>query len=298
MTAWRGLPGVRALGERPSDDVGVQAPVHEPPVGDAGFSFARFARHPFFTEMNRWLVARVASLGPRVVDVACGPGATTELILSSMPERGGVIYAVDASLAELDRARRHITSSIVRFVHGSVEELSRLIPQVDVAIFCNAIHLVADKRHVLAEIRKVLGPGGVLAFNTTYFKGCYVPGTERFWRSWILRAVKYLRERKIPIVRTQKTQAMQWYTPEEYAALVVASGFGEASWDLQETSMSAESLEDISQFALFIEGALPGVPLEIAAEALGRSVREAMRDVKLPDAVPRYWLQFIAHVPA
>lgn len=286
------------MSEGPPDELRVRAPVQDPAVADGGFSFARFASHPFFVEVNRWLVARVASLGPRVVDVACGPGATTELILSAMPERGGVIYAVDASLAELDRARRRITSSIVRFVHGSAEELSRLIPQVDVAIFCNAIHLVADKGRVLAEIRKVLRPGGALAFNTTYFKGAYVPGTERFWRSWILRAVQYLRERKVPIVRKQKAQAMQWYTPEEYAALVAASGFGNASWQLQEAQMSPESLEDIARFAMFIEGALPGVPLEVAAEALCRSVRDAMRDVKLVTAVPRYWLQFIAHVPA
>jgi ubiquinone/menaquinone biosynthesis C-methylase UbiE len=263
------------------------------------FGFSPFASHPFFTEVNRWLVERVASLGPRIVDLACGPGAITELILAAMKERGrGLIYAVDPSLSELDRARRRITSSLVRFIHGSAENLSRLVPQVDVVVFCNAIHLITDKQRVLEEIRKVLGPDGTLAFNTTYFKGCYVPGTERFWRYWVLRAAHYLRERGIPVLREHKAQAMQWFTPEEYGALVSASGFQSSSWHLHEARLSPDSLEDIGSFSLFIQGALPGVPLEAGAEALRRGVRQAMRDAKIEDAVPRYWLQFIARTPS
>ncbi|HXX37707.1 MAG TPA: class I SAM-dependent methyltransferase [bacterium] len=263
------------------------------------FGFWRFARHPFFTDINRWLVQRVASLGPRVVDLACGPGAITELILASVKERSRLlIYAVDPSLAELDRARRRIASGLVKFIQGGAENLSRLVPQVDVVIFCNAIHLVADKNRALAEIRKVLGPGGTLAFNTTYFKGCYVPGTERFWRYWALRAAQYLRRRGFSVLRTGKTQAMEWFTPEEYDALAASSGFVQASWHLHKATLSPESLEDIGQFSMFIEGALPGVPLEIGAEALRESVRAAMNDVHLSDGVPRYWLQFIAQAPA
>jgi len=262
------------------------------------FGFWRFARHPFFAEVNRWLVERVASLGPRIVDLACGPGTITELILTAKERGRGLIYAVDPSLTELDRARRRVTSSLVRFIHGSAENLSRLVPQVDVVIFCNAIHLIADKHRVLGEIRKVLGPGGTLAFNTTYFKGCYVPGTDRFWRYWVLRAAQYLRDRGITVSRQGKTQAMQWFTPEEYGAMVAASGFVGASWHLQEVGLSSESLEDIGQFSMFIEGALPGVPLEAGAEALRHTVRLAMRDVNLDNVVPRYWLQFITKTPA
>jgi len=274
----------------------MDAPV---PASDGDrFSFTAFASHPFFTDVNRWLVERVASLGPRIVDLGCGPGAITELILA-VKERGrGLVYAVDPSLSELERARRRIASSVVRFIHGSAENLSRLVPQVDVVIFCNAIHLINDKHRVLGEIRQVLGPGGTLAFNTTYFQGAYVPGTERFWRYWVLRAAQYLRDRGISILRQGKTQAMQWFSPEEYGAMVAGSGFVNASWRLHEVTLSVEALQDIGQFSLFIEGALPGVPLEAGAEALGRTVRQAMHDVKLVDSVPRYWLQFITQAPA
>jgi len=266
------------------------------------FGFWRFARHPFFTDVNQWLVDHVAGLGPRIVDLACGPGAITELLLARMREQTrGIIYAVDPSLVELDRARRRIASSIVRFVHGSAENLSRLVPQVDVVVFCNAIHLIGDKERVLQEIRSVLGPGGVLAFNTTYFKGCYVPGTDRFWRSWVVRAARLLQESGISVVHSHadRAAAMRWRTPEEYAQLLSGAGFVQPSWELHKVEMSAESLEDIGQFSMFIEGALPGVPLEAGADALKRTVRTAIKDAHLgSDTVPRYWLQFFANSPA
>jgi len=244
------------------------------------YGFSRFASHPFFGEVNRWLVERVASLGHRFVDLACGPGAVTELLLQRL------------------MARRRVASGLVEFIQGSAENLSRLVPQVDVVVFCNAIHLIKDKLQVLSEIRKVLRSGGTLAFNTTFFKGCYPPGTERFYRYWILRAAQYLRERGVSVLRAEKSESLEWVTPEEYGALVSAAGFVEPTWRLHEVTLSPESLEDIGQFSLFVRGALPRVPLEIGADALAQAVRVAMRDAGIQGGVPRFWLQFIARTQA
>jgi hypothetical protein len=134
--------------------------------------------------------------------------------------------------------------------------------------------------------------------NTTFFKGCYPPGTERFYRYWILRAAQYLRERGISVLRNPKEETLQWVTPEEYSSLVTAAGFVEPTWRLHEVTLSPESLEDIGQFSLFVHGALPQVPLEIGADALAQAVRKAMDDVKIQGGIPRFWLQFIARAPA
>jgi ubiquinone/menaquinone biosynthesis C-methylase UbiE len=279
--------------------------VEEPLVARASlseqdrFGFSRFARHPFFEDVNRWLVDRVASLGTRFVDLACGPGAVTELILQAIRSRGrGLIYAVDPSLTELDRARKRIASGLVQFICGSAENLSRLVPPVDVVVFCNAIHLIKDKRQVLAEIRKVLRAGGTFAFNTTYFRGCYPPGTERFYRYWILRAAEYLRERGISVFRQERGEGLEWVTAEQYRDMICEAGFVDSSWRLHEAMLSPESLEDIGQFSLFVRGALPRVPLELGAEALAQAVRKAMADARIQGGVPRFWLQFIARAPA
>ena len=82
---------------------------------------------------------------------------------------------------------------------------------------------------MLEEIRKVLRSGGTLAFNTTFFKGCYPPGTERFYRYWILRAAQYLRERGISVLRDYRAESLEWVTAEEYGALVTQAGFVDPS---------------------------------------------------------------------
>ena len=57
--------------------------------------------------------------------------------------------------------------------------------------------------------------------------------------------------------------------------------------------MTPESIEDIGRFSLFIEGALPGVPLEEGAQALQEGLRRAMDETGFHN-VPRNWLECVA----
>jgi len=158
------------------------------------FSFTPFTRHPLFTHVNRWIVERVVCPGRHViVDLGCGPGAVTKLIVDRLNSTPGVrVIGVDPSASALEKARAAIPSTIVEFVQGSAERLSRLVRDADAVLFLNAIHLVPDKAQVIAEIRRALHAGGVFAFNTTFFNGAYVEGTTGFWRRWVVRAVQVL----------------------------------------------------------------------------------------------------------
>jgi len=262
------------------------------------FSFAKFARHAFFTQVNRWLVEHLGiEEGWSVVDLACGPGAVTELILQLKKSGQGLIYAVDQSLTELNKARQRIASKLVQFVCGSAEQLSRLVSKVDAVVFCNAIHLIEDKRGVLEEIFKVLRPGGVLGFNTTFFHGAYPEGTASFYKLWVLRAMQRLRSQGVAVVRQAKATAMQWLSPQEFTSLLESVGFRNVQVFTMTVDLPIESLEDISEFSMFIEGALPGVPLPVASQALKEGVRAAARERGI-SSLPRNWLQVIARVPA
>ena len=259
------------------------------------FSFEAFTRHPFFTEVNRWIVERVIDPGRRkVVDLGCGPGAVTKLILEHLGEpHDARVIGIDPSESALARARVAIHSRVVEFIQGSAEWVSRLVSSADAVVFLNAIHLVSDKAQVIGEIRKALKRGGVFAFNTTFFKGAYVEGTSGFWRRWVLRAVQVLRERGIEVKHSTHATAREFLTADEYADLCVNAGFARPSVELVRIEMPPESLEDIGRFSLFIEGALPGVPLEEGAKALKEGLKRAIEETGL-DTVPRNWLEGVA----
>lgn len=263
------------------------------------FSFERFASHPFFKEVNAWLVAHTGILrNSKVVDLGCGPGAVTELILAELDESapGACVYAVDPSPSALELARKRIHSRIVRFIQGSGERLASLVPQVDAVVFTNAVHLISDKVTVFEQVFKSLLPGGSFSFNSTFFHGAYTEGTQRFYKLWVLRAMRWLQDQGYAVTRGVKATAMQWVTVDEYRGLLRATGFGDPQIELHEKTLNQQSLEDIGSFSLFIEGALPGVPLEIGAEALRRGVAEAFHELKL-SSIPRNWLQVIVRRP-
>jgi ubiquinone/menaquinone biosynthesis C-methylase UbiE len=262
---------------------------------DEQFSFEAFTRHPFFTEVNRWIVERVIGPGRRrIVDLGCGPGAVTKLILERLGDAKQVeVIGIDPSPSALAKARAAIQASWVEFKQGSAEWVSRLVSSADAIVFLNAIHLVPDKAQVIAEIRKALKRDGVFAFNTTFFKGAYVEGTSGFWRRWVVRAAQVLRERGFEVQHSAHAVAREFLTPEEYSDLCVQAGFSRPSIDLVRIEMPPQSMRDIGRFSLFIEGALPGVPLEAGAAALEAGLERAMDETGVC-SVPRNWLECVA----
>ncbi|HLZ46776.1 MAG TPA: class I SAM-dependent methyltransferase [Gemmatimonadales bacterium] len=267
-----------------------------PLADDDRFSFTPFTRHPFFTQVNRWILERVICPGRQViVDLGCGPGAITELILERTQGQQPPphIIGVDPSQSAIAKARAAISSKWAEFKQGSAEWLSKLVKSADAVVFLNAIHLVSDKAQVLTEIRRVLKPGGLLAFNSTFFNGAYVEGTSGFWRRWIVRSVQALREQGIEVKHNGHAAAMDWMSAEQYGAACEAANLKPTTIELLRVDMTRQALIDIGHFSLFIEGALPGVPLEEGSRALEVGLERTMNELKI-EAVPRYWLEVVA----
>lgn len=249
--------------------------------------------------ITRWLVDRVCAGGGCIVDLACGQGAVTELILGSWgcQRRCGTVFAVDPSPAALAGARRRIRSRCVQFVEGSPERLSRLVPPADAILCGDALHRIARKQRVLVEVRRTLRPGGTFAFTTGSFRGCYVPGTERFFEVWALLATRYLAERGVVVDLRGGAPAPPWLTLEEYDLLVVSSGFVRASWSLHQVDLSPASFEDSQEASQIAANVLPPVPWDLAVPALASTMRSALRLAGCPGSVPRYWVQCVGHAP-
>ena len=267
-----------------------------PAADDDRFSFTPFTRHPFFQHVNRWILERVICPGRQViVDLGCGPGAITQMILERVRDQQPPprVIGVDPSLSALAKARAAISSKWAEFVQGSAEWLSKLVKSADAVVFLNAIHLMPDKVQVLKEIRRVLKPGGVLAFNSTFFNGAYVEGTSGFWRRWIVRSVQVLREKGMDVKHDGHAAAMQWFSADQYKAALEEAGFRPTTVELLRIDMTRQALIDIGRFSLFIEGALPGVPLEEGAKALEAGLERTMDELKV-ESCPRYWLEVVA----
>jgi hypothetical protein len=152
---------------------------------------------------------------------------------------------------------------------------------------------VPDKERVLDEVRTALNRQGVLGFNTSFYDGCYVPGTERFYRLWMLRAAQMLKSETGMRPDRSKVEAMRWLSPDEYRGLLEENGFAVEDMRAEEARLTCESWQDISHYSEFANGALPGVPLEVAIPVLQRSVAQAYEELGISD-VPRNWLQVVA----
>jgi hypothetical protein len=88
--------------------------------------------------------------------------------------------------------------------------------------------------------------------------------------------------------------AMQWIDAQTYIQLLHEGGFEQVTAIEEEAIMTVESYHDIGQYWLFIEGALPGIPLALGARALGTTVYQVGEELQLNE-IPRNWLQVVAH---
>jgi demethylmenaquinone methyltransferase/2-methoxy-6-polyprenyl-1,4-benzoquinol methylase len=171
---------------------------------------------------RRWrrLTARtVVAPGDRVLDVCCGTG---DLALASVAE-GGRVTGLDFSERMLERARRK--SDAVEWVEGDAVALPFPDGGFDAATVGFGVRNVPDLERALAELRRVLRPGGRVAIlEITRPRGLLAP----FYRLWFDCIVPLL-GKVIPggsAYAYLPASVRRFPGPEELASLLEAAGFG------------------------------------------------------------------------
>lgn len=101
--------------------------------------------------------ARLPS-GARVLDVGCGTGALSEAILARAPSQ---LLGVDLSAAYVEEARRRLGGAGARFEVGNAISLPLPDASFDAALSALVLNFVPDPAGMLAEMRRVLVPGGL-----------------------------------------------------------------------------------------------------------------------------------------
>ena len=264
------------------------------------FSFAKFSENTFYAELNGRLVDMVdMGSGQRIVDLACGTGGVTQLILERLRgARESVIIAIDHSATALKQAMEDLKDArdaAIHFCQSHVEQLSESVKDsVDTVFFCNAIHYVKDKDALVAEISKTLKPGGNFAFNTSFFEGGQLQDSLAFYRKWMFKSSRTLRrEYGLAPVASKKVESRKHLTPGEYRDLVERHGFRVAKQKIDTVLVPLQGWLDISAFEDFISGIMPGVPLDKASAALRKGAAQAFHELGV-DHVPRNWLDIVA----
>lgn len=271
--------------------------------GNESFSFVAFANAPFYQKINTDLVElSQVRPGQHVVDLACGTGGVTKIILEKLRgARESLVIGVDLSTFALKQAREELSNAkdaMVEFVLGHAEQLSHLIREkVDAVVFCNAIHLVTDKKQLSGEVFSTLRSGGVFAFNTSFYAGGHLPETEQWYRRWMFRSVRILRsEYGLSPVKAERVEARQHLTMDQYTDLLKERGFQIKEKRVTTIQVPLEGWVLISQFEDWIRGVMPGVPLKEASESLQKGAAQVFEEMNV-NFIPRNWLEIVAVRP-
>lgn len=98
------------------------------------------------------------------LDVGCGTGAFTDLILAQAAP--AAIIGIDPSPAQVEHARHTITPRQADFRIGTAIDLPFGAGEFDVVVSALVIHFVPDRPKAFREMLRVTKPGGIVAGYT------------------------------------------------------------------------------------------------------------------------------------
>ncbi|MCX4750758.1 methyltransferase domain-containing protein [Kitasatospora sp. NBC_01287] len=101
--------------------------------------------------------------GQAVLDLGCGPGTDLGALAGAVGERGRVIGVDQDPVMLAEAARRTADRPWVELLEGDAHALPLAAASVDRARVDRVLMHVADPAQVLAELRRVVRPGGLIA---------------------------------------------------------------------------------------------------------------------------------------
>ena len=162
------------------------------------------ARLDYFDKVIDWR-------GKAVLDLGCGGGFMSE----ALARRGASVTGIDPAAPAIAIAQRHAATGnlAIRYLVASGERLPLPDQSMDHVVCVDVLEHVGDLGQVLDEIRRVLRPGGMLAFDTIN-------------RNFLARLViVILGERVIQLLPRGTHDPAMFITPAELRGLLAARDF-------------------------------------------------------------------------
>lgn len=270
-------------------------------------TYEPFSRQSEYIEVNKGFIRSLdLQQCDSLLDLACGTGTLSDLLGTIYPVRQ--ITGLDLSEESLHLAQQHFAHpsfSPPHFVQGTADCLPFKEQCFHAVIMGNAIHNLPDQDRLLQEINRVLLPGGIFAFNTSFFAGTFPQGTETLYHEWLKLALNHIqnqdeerRRNGLPGIKRQrktshKAFSRKWPTPDEVAQLLERNGFA-VQWFCHRTIMlNQESLRKVGAYAGMAKVLMSGYPVDEASAALDASVAPAFVHYGKAE-VKRLWLEVVA----
>lgn len=111
-----------------------------------------------------WMDRQIDWSGKAVLDLGCAGGFMAEALVA----RGAQVTGIDPAAAAIDAARAHAaqTGRSIRYDVGVGEALPYADATYDAVVCVDVLEHVQDLSQVMAEVARVLRPGGLFLFDT------------------------------------------------------------------------------------------------------------------------------------
>lgn len=151
------------------------------------------------------------------LDVGCGTGALSQAILTQVAPRS--LLGIDPSPDFVAQARGTVLDSRVRFAVAGAELLPTQDASIDAVGSGLVLNFVPDRTAALAEIVRVLRPGGLLGFYVWDYPGGGLGFMKAFWQAVL--------DVDPSSANREQSARSQFCTPEGLSALCRDAGFPE-----------------------------------------------------------------------
>jgi ubiquinone/menaquinone biosynthesis C-methylase UbiE len=250
-----------------------------------------------------------------ILDLACGTGTMSDLIFEVTPDAaiigvdidGEALLLAQAHFEELARLSNRDSNGKpnIYFAQASADMIPLQALRFDAVIMGNSIHMLPDADRLLAEIHRVLRPGGIFAFNSSFYAGTIPKGTEKFHHEWLKQALLYmtrkdaeLRKQGLPGIQRKRGTARPafskpWPSLEEWTDMLMRHGFEITRTYERTVLMNQRCFETIGAYAGLASVLFSGYPVHLASEALQETAGLTLSLVGM-NVVPRLWLEMTA----
>ncbi|MCP5195235.1 MAG: class I SAM-dependent methyltransferase [Gammaproteobacteria bacterium] len=286
-------------------------------------TYESFSLEPEYVEANRKFLERQSlSQVQRILDLACGNGSISEMLLQAAPQAHlngldqdpvqiGLVIKRFENLGYTVRESFQLNDEfidskpILAFAVSSADRPPFPDQSFDCVVIANAIHLMPDKEQFIKAAWKILKPGGIFGFNSAFYAGTFPEGTHQFYTEWLKQTTTYIQtlserlqaagQPPIRRIRDKHRKAFRnrWYSPAEWSALLEQQGFQVTDQNERVVLLNGRCFAAIGAYAGFAEVLLQGYPVDAATEALQSTAHSALAALNIT-TVPRNWLEMWA----